>query len=54
MKTFFTLIILFAAVPVLFCAGQWGITAHVPSSADFDYMGALGVGWVRIDFNWKV
>ena len=39
---------------VSLCAGSpWGINAHVPSARDFDYIDELGVGWVRIDFNWS-
>lgn len=47
---FFSLFLLQASA---FAASPWGITAHVPSGADFEHIDELGARWVRIDFNWS-
>lgn len=52
-KLVFAFLFIFLAGPFLHANSRWGITVHVPSSRDFDYIDELGAGWVRIDFNWS-
>ncbi len=33
-------------------SSPWGINAHTPTDAQLDICKELGVGWIRVDFNW--
>ncbi len=48
-----TLFVLFVGVCRAGEDSQWGINTHTPTTEQLDICEELGVGWIRVDFNWS-
>ncbi len=47
-----TLLVLFVGICRAGEDSQWGINTHTPTIEQLDICEELGVGWIRVDFNW--
>ncbi len=47
-----TLLVLFVGICRAGEDSQWGINTHTPTTEQLDICEELGVGWIRVDFNW--
>ena len=52
---FMSYLIILLAMTSICGAGEdspWGINTHTPAADELDICNELGVGWIRVDFNW--